>query len=77
MTNSEKLLPSNYQQALYWLDEQLTMPNQYNINLGGGIIIDDLHKCLEVKRERLINLDGFNQKIVFLQTKMIKDYLNN
>lgn len=77
MTNSEKLLPSNYQQALCWLDEQLTKPNQYNINLGGGIIIDDLHKCLEVKRERLINLDGFNQKVVFLQTKMIKDYLTN
>jgi hypothetical protein len=75
MTSSEKRLPSNYQQALYWLDEQLAKPNQFNINLGGGIIINDLHKCLEVKRERLLNLEGYNQKIVFLQTKLIKDYI--
>ena len=74
-TNSENRLPSNYQAALSWLNEQLTKPNQFNINLGGGIIINDLHKCLEVKKERLINLDGYNQKVVFLQTKMIKDYL--
>lgn len=73
--NSEKALPSNYQAALSWLNEQLTKPNQFNINLGGGIIVNDLHKCLEVKRERLLNLDGYNQKIVFLQTKMIKDHL--
>jgi hypothetical protein len=73
--SSEKLLPSNYQQALSWIDEQLTKPNQFNINLGGGIIIIDLHKCLEVKRERLLNLDGYNQKVVFLQTKIIKDHL--
>jgi hypothetical protein len=75
MTNSEKALPSNYQQALYWLDEQLAKPNQYDINLGDGIIINDLHKCLDVKRERLLNLEGYNQKIVFLQTKLIKDHL--
>jgi hypothetical protein len=75
MTNLEKALPSNYQQALSWLDEQLTKPNQFDINLGGGIIINDLHKCLEVKRERLINLEGYNQKIVFLQTKLIKDHI--
>lgn len=74
--SSEKVLPSNYQAALSWLNEQLTKPNQFNINLGGGIIVNDLHKCLEVKRERLLNLDGYNQKIVFLQTKLIKDYLN-
>ena len=73
--SSEKLLRSNYQQALSWIDEQLTKPNQFNINLGGGIIILDLHKCLEVKRERLLNLDGYNRKIVFLQTKIIKDYI--
>lgn len=53
----------------------MTKPNQFNINLGGGIIVKDLHKCLEVKRERLLNLDGYNQKIVFLQTKIIKDFL--
>jgi hypothetical protein len=76
MTSSEKHLPSNYQQALSWLDEQLDKPNQFNINLGDGIIINDLHKCLDVKRERLINLEGYNRKIVFLQTKLIKDYLN-
>jgi hypothetical protein len=76
MTNLEKALPSNYQQALYWLDEQLSKPNQFDINLGDGIIINDLHKCLEVKRERLINLDGYNRKIVFLQTKLIKDQIN-
>jgi len=75
MINSEKALPSNYQQALSWLDEQLAKPNQFNINLGDGIIINDLHKCLDVKRERLINLEGYNRKIVFLQTKIIKDYL--
>jgi len=75
-TSSENRLPSNYQQALSWINEQLSKPNQFNINLGGGIIISDLHKCLEVKRERLLNLDGYNQKIVFLQTKLIKDYLN-
>ena len=71
-----KELPSNYQNAYNWIEEQLTKPNQFKINLGGGIIIIDLHKCLEVKRERLLNLDGYNQKIVFLQTKIIKDYLN-
>jgi len=76
MTNSEKPLPSNYQQALSWLDEQLAKPNQFDINLGGGIIINDLHKCLELKRERLINLEGYNRKIVFLQTKLIKDKIN-
>ena len=75
MINLEKALPSNYQQALYWLDEQLSKPNQFNINLGDGIIINDLHKCLEVKRERLINLEGYNRKIVFLQTKLIKDHI--
>jgi hypothetical protein len=76
MINLEKALPSNYQQALYWLDEQLAKPNQFDINLGGGIIINDLHKCLELKRERLINLEGYNRKIVFLQTKLIKDKIN-
>jgi hypothetical protein len=76
MINLEKALPSNYQQALSWLNEQLAKPNQFEINLGDGIIINDLHKCLEVKRERLINLEGYNRKIVFLQTKLIKDYLN-
>ena len=76
MINSEKHLPSNYQAALSWLNEQLTKPNQFNINLGGGIIINDLHKCLEVKRERLLHLTGYNQKIVFLQTKIIKDHIN-
>lgn len=75
MISSEKVLPSNYQAALSWLNEQLTKPNQFNINLGVGIIINDLHKCLEVNKERLLNLDGYNQKVVFLQTKMIKDYL--
>ncbi|CAB4137031.1 hypothetical protein UFOVP324_1, partial [uncultured Caudovirales phage] len=58
------------------LNEQLDKPNQFDINLGGGIIINDLHKCLEVKRERLLNLDGYNQKVVFLQTKIIKDHIN-
>jgi len=70
-------LPKNYENALQWIEEQLTKPNQFEINLGGGIIINDLHKCLEVKRERLLNLDGYNQKIVFLQTKIIKDYLTH
>lgn len=77
MTSSEKVLPSNYQAALSWLNEQLTKPNQFEINLGGGIIVNDLHKCLDVKRERLLNLDGYNRKIVFLQTKIIKDHLKH
>ena len=77
MTSSEKILPSNYQAALSWLNEQLTKPNQFEINLGGGIIVNDLHKCLDVKRERLLNLDGYNRKIVFLQTKIIKDHLKH
>lgn len=76
MTNSERALQSNYQQALSWINSQLAKPNQFNINLGGGIIVNDLHKCLDIKRERLLNLDGYNQKIVFLQTKIIKDHLN-
>lgn len=75
MINSEKRLPSNYQQALSWLNEQLAKPNQFEINISEGIIINDLHKCLEVKKERLLNLEGYNQKIVFLQTKIIKDHL--
>ncbi len=73
--NLEKHLPSNYQQALSWIDEQLAKPNQFNINLGGGIIILDLHKCLEVKKERLLHLEGYNQKLNFLQTKIIKDHI--
>ena len=75
MINLEKALPSNYQQALSWLNEQLAKPNQFEINLGDGIIINDLHKCLTTKRERLINLEGYNRKIVFLQTKIIKDHI--
>lgn len=73
--NSEKHLPSNYQQAVSWIDEQLAKPNQFNINLGGGIVILDLHKCLEVKKERLLHLEGYNQKLNFLQTKIIKDHI--
>ncbi len=73
--SSEKHLPSNYQQALSWIDEQLAKPNQFNINLGGGIVILDLHKCLEVKKERLLHLEGYNQKLNFLQTKIIKDHI--
>jgi hypothetical protein len=75
MTSSEKHLPSNYQQALSWIDEQLAKPNRFDINLSGGIIVNDLHKCLEVKRKRLLNLEGYNQKVIFLQTKLIKDYI--
>jgi hypothetical protein len=69
-------IPENYKNAIEWIDEQLTKPNQYDINLGGGIIIDNLHNCLITKKERLVNLSAYNQKIVFLQTKLIKDYLN-
>jgi hypothetical protein len=75
MTSLENHLPSNYQQALSWIDEQLAKPNEFDINLGGGIIVNNLHKCLDVKRERLLNLEGYNQKVVFLQTKIIKDYI--
>jgi len=71
-----KELPKNYENALQWIEEQLTNPNLYNLHIGGGIIVNDLHKCLSIKKERLLNLDGYNQKIVFLQCKLIKDYLN-
>ena len=76
MTSLEKHLPLNYQQAVSWIDEQLTKPNLFDIDLGGGIFIIDLHKSLSVKRERIIHLDGYNQKINFIQTKLIKDHLN-
>lgn len=69
-------LPSNYIKAIKWIDQKLSEPNKYNLDLGNGEIIIDLHKCLDVKKERLINLSGYCQKIVFLQTKLIKDYLN-
>jgi len=75
MTSSENHLPSNYQQAVSWIDEQLTKPNLYNLHISQGVIVNDLHKCLTTKRERLINLEGYNQKINFLQVKIIKDYL--
>jgi hypothetical protein len=71
-----KALPKNYENALQWINEQLAKPNQFEINLGGGIIVNDLHKCLTTKRERLLNLEGYNRKIVFLQTKIIKDHIN-
>jgi hypothetical protein len=70
-----KALPKNYENALQWINEQLLKPNQFEINLGGGIIVNDLHKCLEVKRKRLLHMTGYNQKVIFLQTKIIKDYI--
>ncbi len=69
-------LPSNYQNAIDWINQKLSEKNMHNIDMGNGEIILDLHKCLTIKKERMLNLSGYNQKIVFLQTKLIKDYLN-
>jgi len=70
-------LPANCQAAINWIDEQLTKPNVYDFNLGNGVVVNDLHKCLTTKRERILEMSNYNQKIVFLQTKLIKDKLTN
>ncbi|WP_396179534.1 hypothetical protein [Flavobacterium sp.] len=70
-------LPSNCQAAVNWIDEQLAKPNIYDFNLGNGVIVNDLHKCLTTKRERILEMSNYNQKIVFLHTKLIKDKLTN
>jgi hypothetical protein len=70
-------LPANCQAAINWIDEQLAKPNIYDFNLGNGVIVNDLHKCLTTKRERILEMSNYNQKIVFLQTKLIKDKLTH
>lgn len=70
-------LPANYQAAIKWIDEQLAKPNVFDIDLANGVIVTDLHKSLTTKRQRILGMSNYNQKIVFLQTKLIKDKLTN
>lgn len=68
-------IPSNYQKAIEWIDAQTIEPNT-ELNLGNGIIINDLSLCLRTNRERLIHCTGRLQMLSFLKVKMIKDKLN-
>ena len=68
-------IPSNYQKAIEWIDAQSIEPNT-ELNLGNGIIVDNLLLCLQTNRERLIHCDGRLQLLSFLKVKMIKDKLN-
>ena len=70
-------LPANYQAAIKWIDEQLAKPNVFDIDLGNGVIVTDLHKSLTTKRERILEMRNYNQKIVFLQTRVIKNKLQH
>lgn len=69
-------LRQNQLDAIKWVDKQLAKENLYDIKIGRGIIINDLHKCLITKKERLIHCNLNIKKIVFLQIKYIKDNLN-
>jgi hypothetical protein len=68
-------IPSNYQKAIDWIDAQSIEPNT-ELNLGNGIIVNDLLLCLRTNRERLIHCEGRLQLLSFLKVKMIKDKLN-
>jgi hypothetical protein len=68
-------IPSNYQKAVDWIDAQSIEPNT-ELNLGNGIIVNDLLLCLRTNRERLIHCEGRLQLLSFLKVKMIKDKLN-
>jgi hypothetical protein len=68
-------IPDNYQRAIDWIDAQSIEPNA-ELNLGNGIIVNDLLLCLRTNRERLIHCDGRLQLLSFLKVKMIKDKLN-
>jgi hypothetical protein len=68
-------LQSNYQKAVDWIDAQKVEPCT-EIDLGNGVFINDLAKCLQTNKERLLTCEGYLQKLSFLKVKMIKDKLN-
>lgn len=67
----------NLEAALKWIDRMLKRDNQFEIQITPGVTINDLHKLLITKRERLQVYTGFNQKVVYLQTKLIKDAIES
>jgi hypothetical protein len=68
-------IPDNYQKAIEWIDAQSIEPNA-ELDLGNGIIVNDLLLCLQTNRQRLIHCTGWLQMLSFLKVKMIKDKLN-
>ena len=68
-------LQSNYKKALDWIDSQKIEPGT-ELDLGYGVFINDLAKCLQTNKERLLTCEGYLQKLSFLKVKMIKDKLN-
>jgi len=67
----------NLEAALKWIEKMLKRDNQFNIEVTPGVTVNDLHKLLIIKRERLQLYTGFNQKVVYLQTKLIKDAIES
>lgn len=65
----------NIEAALNWIEKMLKRENKFNIELTPGVTVLDLHKFLITKRERLLSLSDYNQKVVYLQTKLMKDVL--
>lgn len=68
-------IPSNYQKAIDWIDAQ-KVEHGTELDLGNGVFINDLTKCLQTNKERLLTCEGYLQKLSFLKVKMIKDKLN-
>jgi hypothetical protein len=68
-------IPSNYQNAIDWIDEQ-NVESGTNLDLGNGVFVNDLALCLRTNRQRLLSCEGYLQKLSFLKVKMIKDKLN-
>ena len=68
-------LQSNYKKALEWIDAQ-DIQVGIDLDLGNGVFINDLNKCLQTNKERLLNCEGYIQKLSYLKIKMIKDKLN-
>lgn len=68
-------LQSNYKKAVEWIEAQKIEPGT-ELDLGYGIFINDLFKCLQTNKERLLTCEGYLQKLSFLKVKMIKDKLN-
>jgi hypothetical protein len=68
-------IPSNYQKAIDWIDEQNVEPST-ELDLGNGVFVNDLALCLRTNRQRLLSCEGYLQKLSFLKVKMIKDKLN-
>ena len=68
-------IQSNYQNAIDWIDAQ-NLKTGIELDLGNGVFINDLAKCLQTNKERLLTCEGYLQKLSFLKVKMIKDKLN-